>query len=112
MSTGERLAAAKKLVQQILEGSVTPTTHAQMFDEDAVFLTVRLLEQEDPAWLIQALRERDTIAYLARREPIVMATGGGAILAPENRRLLRDTGTVVFLQTSLAQQLTVCSVMG
>jgi shikimate kinase len=51
------------------------------------------------------LRERDTIAELTRHEPLVLATGGGAILAPENRKLLRDTGIVVFLQTSLAQQL-------
>ena len=34
-----------------------------------------------------------------------MATGGGAVLAPENRKLLHETGMVVYLETSLAQQL-------
>jgi shikimate kinase len=50
-------------------------------------------------------REREAIAALTQQEPVVLATGGGAILAPENRKLLQETGTVVFLQTSLAQQL-------
>lgn len=50
-------------------------------------------------------REREALAELTRREPLVLATGGGAILAPENRQMLRDNGVVVFLQTSVAQQL-------
>jgi shikimate kinase len=62
-----------------------------------------IFEQEGEAGF--RLREREIIAYLTRREPIVLATGGGAILAEDNRKLLRDTGTVVFLKTSLAQQL-------
>ena len=50
-------------------------------------------------------REREALAELCHRNDIVLATGGGAVLAPENRRLLHETGVVVFLQTSLAQQL-------
>jgi len=50
-------------------------------------------------------REREALAELCHRSDIVLATGGGAVLAPENRRLLSDTGVVVYLQTSLAQQL-------
>ena len=50
-------------------------------------------------------REREALAELCHRSDIVLATGGGAVLAPENRRLLHETGVVVFLQTSLAQQL-------
>jgi shikimate kinase len=62
-----------------------------------------IFEQEGEAGF--RLREREAIAALTQREPIVLATGGGAVLSPENRRLLRETGTVLFLQTSLAQQL-------
>jgi shikimate kinase len=40
-----------------------------------------------------------------RREPMVLATGGGAILDPANRELLKQSGVVVFLQTSVQQQL-------
>jgi shikimate kinase len=50
-------------------------------------------------------REREALAELCRREPLVMATGGGAILAPENRDLLQSTGVVVYLHTSAAHQL-------
>jgi shikimate kinase len=50
-------------------------------------------------------REREALAELCHRNDIVLATGGGAVLAPENRRLLQETGVVVLLQTSLAQQL-------
>jgi shikimate kinase len=50
-------------------------------------------------------RERHALAELCLREPIVLATGGGAVLAPENRKLLAATGVVVFLQTSIRHQL-------
>jgi len=50
-------------------------------------------------------REREVLVELCQREPLVLATGGGAILAPENRQLLKSTGVVVFLNTSIAQQL-------
>lgn len=42
-------------------------------------------------------REQQTIAELSRLEGIVMATGGGVVLDPENRRCLRDSGWVVYL---------------
>jgi shikimate kinase len=49
-------------------------------------------------------REREVIADLVTRPGIVLSTGGGAILLPENREALRRHGTVVYLQTSAAQQ--------
>jgi len=49
-------------------------------------------------------REREVIADLTTIGGIVLATGGGAILAEENRRLLRERGTVVYLHTSVDQQ--------
>ena len=51
------------------------------------------------------IRERDVIDELTRTEGIVLATGGGAILAPENRARLAARGTVVFLDTTIEQQL-------
>jgi shikimate kinase len=50
-------------------------------------------------------RERETIEALTALEPIVMATGGGAILDAGNRRMLAEHGTVIYLETSLGQQL-------
>jgi shikimate kinase len=51
------------------------------------------------------VRERDMIDELTRREGIVLATGGGAILLPENRERLSARGTVVFLDAAIEQQL-------
>ena len=51
------------------------------------------------------VRERDMIDELTQREGIVLATGGGAILLPENRERLAARGTVVFLDATIEQQL-------
>jgi shikimate kinase len=42
-------------------------------------------------------RETQVLAELAREQDLVLATGGGAVLAPENRRCLRGSGIVVYL---------------
>src|ERR1700761_2268612 len=49
-------------------------------------------------------RERETIEMLTARDGIVLSTGGGAILLPENRRVLAERGCVVYLKTSVTQQ--------
>jgi shikimate kinase len=49
-------------------------------------------------------REREAIEALTAIEPLVMATGGGAILLPENRALLSQRGSVIYLMTSVEQQ--------
>jgi shikimate kinase len=49
-------------------------------------------------------REREVIEDLTKESPIVLATGGGAILLPENRVALQERGFVVYLRTSLDQQ--------
>ena len=43
-------------------------------------------------------REAQTIAELAALEGIVLATGGGAVLAKENRERLAECGTVIYLR--------------
>jgi shikimate kinase len=50
-------------------------------------------------------RESAALADFAARTGIALATGGGAVLAEENRRCLRDRGFVVFLETSIEEQL-------
>lgn len=42
-------------------------------------------------------RETQTIAELTGLAGIVLATGGGAVLSPDNRRMLHETGWVVYL---------------
>jgi shikimate kinase len=51
------------------------------------------------------LRERESIDRLTQLEGVVIATGGGAVIHPDNRRALADRGVVVYLETSVEQQL-------
>ncbi|HSS27564.1 MAG TPA: shikimate kinase [Usitatibacter sp.] len=46
-------------------------------------------------------REAAVIAELAEGADRVVATGGGSILAEENRRAMRESGTVVYLRARL-----------
>lgn len=45
-------------------------------------------------------RERKMLAELARGSDLVLATGGGAVLAAENRRVLMQNGLVVYLRAA------------
>jgi shikimate kinase len=49
-------------------------------------------------------REAAAIDDLSQREDIVLATGGGAVLLPENRSHLGGRGFVVYLYTTVEQQ--------
>ena len=49
-------------------------------------------------------REHDMLADLTAGEGVVLATGGGAVLRPENRALLRNNGWVVYLYTPVERQ--------
>jgi len=50
-------------------------------------------------------REAAALADLAARTGIALATGGGAVLADENRRCLRERGFVVYLETTIDEQI-------
>ena len=55
----------------------------------------------------KGFRDRETrmLEELTRRQGVLLATGGGAVLRKENRSLLGSSGTVIYLRTSVAQQL-------
>ena len=44
--------------------------------------------------------EKTVVAEVARKDGVVIAVGGGAILDPENRRNLKKNGIVIFLLVS------------
>jgi len=62
-----------------------------------------IFEKEGEAGFRQ--REREIIAELTAGEHLVIATGGGAVLEEANRERLAARGTVVYLRTTVAQQL-------
>jgi shikimate kinase len=45
-------------------------------------------------------REAEVIADLCRRQNLVLAAGGGAPMRPESRRMMRQSGIVVWLKAS------------
>jgi shikimate kinase len=51
------------------------------------------------------LREKEAIERLTRLDRVVLATGGGAVIDADNRRVLAERGAVVYLETSVDQQL-------
>ena len=51
------------------------------------------------------LREHALLAELCQGSGLLLATGGGSVLDPANRALMRATGFVVYLPASLEQQL-------
>jgi shikimate kinase len=62
-----------------------------------------IFEKEGEAGFRQ--REAEALEDLTQRPGVLVATGGGAILDPRNRERLRDRGCVVYLRTSVDQQL-------
>ena len=48
-------------------------------------------------------RESKVLKELCNKSNIVLATGGGAILMKENRSIIKDTGSVIYLLSSVDQ---------
>lgn len=66
----------------------------------------------DVAWIFDVegedgfrTRETSVIDGLTKETGVLIATGGGSVLDPDNRRYLQSRGTVIFLDTSLEIQL-------
>jgi shikimate kinase len=49
-------------------------------------------------------RESAVLDDLARLDGVLVSTGGGAVLAEHNRRVMCDAGIVVYLHTSVREQ--------
>lgn len=49
-------------------------------------------------------RESAVLEELSLLDGVLISTGGGAVLAEVNRRLMRASGTVVYLHTSVEEQ--------
>jgi len=50
-------------------------------------------------------RESKMLSELSQKSGVVIATGGGIVLSPENRALLQQSGIVVYLASSIEQLL-------
>jgi shikimate kinase len=83
--------------------------HLQFYDSDAEIEhrtgvdIPYIFEKEGEAGFRE--REREVIDSLTAMRDVIIATGGGAVLLPENREHLANRGRVVYLQTGIEQQL-------
>jgi len=50
-------------------------------------------------------REAEVLAVLTGMSPLILATGGGAVITPENQQALKRRGFVVYLQCAVERQL-------
>lgn len=80
----------------------------EFFDSDQV---IEERAGADIAWIFDVegedgfrQRERRVIRELCAMDNIVLATGGGAILAEQNRKAMRKHGVVVYLMATISQQ--------
>ncbi|HET9403208.1 MAG TPA: shikimate kinase [Burkholderiales bacterium] len=48
-------------------------------------------------------REAKTLSELVKHRDVVLATGGGAVLSPDNRKLLSENGVVIYLRAAPAE---------
>ena len=83
--------------------------HLQFYDSDAEIEhrtgvdIPYIFEKEGEAGFRE--REREVIDALTQMQDVIIATGGGAVLSPQNREHLATRGRVVYLQTGIEQQL-------
>ena len=83
--------------------------HLQFYDSDAEIEhrtgvdIPYIFEKEGEAGFRE--REREVLDSLTSLQDVIIATGGGAVLLPENREHLASRGRVVYLQTGIDQQL-------
>ncbi|UYF99164.1 MULTISPECIES: shikimate kinase AroK [unclassified Halomonas] len=99
------MGAGKSTIGRLLAAELSRT----FFDSDHV---IQDRCGADIPWIFDVegepgfrLREVQMIDELTRLSGVVLATGGGAVLREENRRALRERGTVVYLLTTVEQQL-------
>lgn len=84
---------------------VAQKTHRRFVDTDALIeknagMTVaEIFEREGEA----GFRVRETIALdlLAKKRNLIVSTGGGVVITPENIRLMKKSGTVIWLKRDL-----------
>ncbi|GHE22296.1 shikimate kinase AroK [Halomonas urumqiensis] len=99
------MGAGKSTIGRLLAAELS----RQFFDSDH---EIQARCGADIPWIFDVegevgFRDRETqmIDELTRREGVVIATGGGAVLREQNRRALRERGTVIYLFTTVEQQL-------
>ncbi|MEY2908793.1 MAG: Shikimate kinase protein [Pseudomonadota bacterium] len=98
------MGAGKSTVGRVL----AQLMHAEFIDSDG---EIERRTGADIPWIFEIegedgfrTRESQVIAELCSRSGVVVATGGGAVMREENRRLMTATGFVVYLKATVREQ--------
>lgn len=88
---------------------VAKTLGLEFFDSDSV---IEELTGANIPWIFDIegeegfrAREKRAIDWLTKKKGVVVATGGGVVLNPENRKNLAANGLVFYLNVSVDEQL-------
>ncbi len=99
------MGAGKSTIGKVL----SEMTNMEFVDSDR---EIEALTGADIPWIFdvegeEGFREREVrmIDELSRRNNIVLATGGGAVLSKKNRKHLQKRGVVVYLRATIDQQI-------
>ncbi|MEE9452065.1 MAG: shikimate kinase AroK [Gammaproteobacteria bacterium] len=99
------MGAGKTTVGRVLADQL----NFEFYDSDEI---IEARAGADIAWIFDVegeagfrQREQRIIEEITQKNNIVLATGGGVVLIPQNRTLLAGRGFVVYLRISLQQQL-------
>lgn len=94
-------------------GKTTIGRHlARQLDREFIDLDIEIEAScgADISWVFDVegevgFRDRETQALekISSRSGVVLATGGGVVLREQNRRLLKERGTVIYLKASVNQ---------
>jgi hypothetical protein len=85
--TDQRVANAKAIVLAVLSGRVNPESDPAAFDEDSVYVSVRITEQHDPEWLLRTLVETEVTS-----QGVVYVLECLGPLRPRAEALIRPAG--------------------
>jgi len=92
-STGKNLS-------KLLNLTFYDTDHELQKHTGVTLAWILKLEQEEGLYR----REHSILKSLVRKKNILLATGGGIVVFPENRNLLKENGLIIYLRISLDMQ--------
>ncbi|NLF08953.1 MAG: shikimate kinase [Pirellulaceae bacterium] len=98
---GYRATGKTTLAKLLAERFGCPWADSDDEIERSAGKTIAAIFAEDGEPAFRELEAR-AIADLCRRDPLILATGGGAPLLPENRRAMREAGRVIWLRAESA----------
>jgi shikimate kinase len=95
-------AAGKSTVGRLLAARLkVPFRDTDLLVEESLGMPVKEIVARE-GWNFFRAREKETIQKLFRPGDCVIATGGGVVLDQENIDLLKQMGTIVWLNTALS----------